>query len=66
MNECQIIATELSEDGNDFVVSIKRPCGPVVKVLIPVDGTECLTARWCSQKMETPMGLNFITEGHYY
>ena len=50
---CEIVET--LDFGGDYEISVKRPDGGIVKVLIPSVG----------YTDDGPYGLNLVTRGHY-
>lgn len=72
MHEDQIESTEqhvvitLCEKGDDdYCITLRRPDGSVLKVLIPVEGGHDWSNE-CVLGSKTPFGLNFVFEGHYH
>ena len=54
-------------NGENYIASIRRPDGSIVRVLIPVEGVDCHAndvVADCDTEKE-PLGLNLISDGHY-
>ena len=61
--DCMIVRQELTED--DYLLTIRRPDGSEVKVLIPREDCSDVYVRQCMQN-NLERGLNLVTAGHYY
>ena len=50
-------------DDENYIVTLRRPDGSLIAVLIPIEGTN----KYADQCIEIggPFGLNFISTGHY-
>jgi len=59
-----VTVTHVEVDGPDYIVSISRPDGSIVRVLIPAPGHDSFIDNACSSIK--PYGLNFVTDGHCY
>lgn len=54
-------------NGENYIASIRRPDGSVVRVLIPVECVDCHANDVVkdSDTEKEPLGLNLISDGHY-
>lgn len=59
-----VVITHCDQINDNYCITLKRPDGSTLKVLVPIENTvNRLNRKVANSKI--PFGLNFVTEGHY-
>jgi hypothetical protein len=60
----RLVIVHCEHNNEDYTVTLQRPDGSLVKVLIPCEWADGFPNACASTSVE-PFGLNCVTEGHY-
>jgi len=62
--EPQVVVVRCQHDADDYTVTLSRPDGSEIRVLIPHEKGTGFPSK-CVERSRGPFGLNLVTDGHY-
>lgn len=62
--KCTLVKSEINDEDN-YVITIRRQDGSLVKILVPREDSPDEYVRRCMEHSMVIHGFNLVTEGHY-